>query len=75
MPAIYSPEEQALKDAADEQEQLRLERSRLAQERFLAWRDSLTPAERKKALQGHPGGPTDPWLRKKWEEAENGAPR
>ncbi len=63
-----SPEEQAIRDEADRLENIRRERTRLDEERFLAWKESLTTEEVKNVVQGYPGGNKDAWLKKVWRE-------
>lgn len=66
-----SPEEQAAKDAEEEAKAVITARQAAEQAQFEAWKTGLDAADLRKAMQGHPGGPKDAWLRKVWQEQKN----
>jgi hypothetical protein len=63
-----SPEEQAARDAEEEARDVTAARQQADQARYEAWRDGLTQDELAQAMQGHPGGPKEAWLKKVWKE-------
>ena len=63
-----SPEEQALRDQEDEARAVSAARQKADQAQFEAWRDGLTAETLLEAMQGHPGGPKEAWLKKVWRE-------
>lgn len=63
-----SPEEQAAKDAEAEAKAVSAAQQKSYQARFEAWRDSLSQDEMENALQGHPGGNRDAWLKAVWKK-------
>lgn len=67
-PAGYvSAEEQAAKDAEVEARAVSAAHQKADQARFEAWRDSLSQEEMGNALQGHPGGNKEAWLKRVWK--------
>lgn len=63
-----SPEEQAARDEEAQARSVALARQKAEQAQFETWRDGLSQEEHKDALQGHPGGSKDAWLRRVWKE-------
>ena len=67
-PAGYvSAEEQAAKDAEAEAKGVSFALQKADQARFEAWRDSLSQEDMENALQGHPGGNKEAWLKRVWK--------
>ena len=64
-----SPEEQAAKDAEEEARVVIAARQKAESVQFDAWRGGLSDEEMRQAMQGHPGGPKDAWLKSVWKKA------
>lgn len=63
-----SSAEQAVRDAEAEARAVSQARQKAEQTRFEAWRDGLSPDALRNALQGHPGGNRDAWLKTVWKK-------
>ena len=63
-----SPEEQAARDAEEEARAVIAARQKAEQAQFEAWRDGLGAEALREAMQGHPGGNKDAWLKRVWRE-------
>ena len=70
-PAGYvSPEEQAAMDEEAQAKAVMAAREKAEHARFDAWKSGLSEEEMAMAMAGHPGGPKDAWLRRRWKERQ-----